>query len=380
MKKVKALVLLSGGLDSMLAVKILQEQGIEVSGITFESNFYNAEKAKRAVKQLGISLKIIDIRKEMLDLVKNPPNGHGKNLNPCIDCHALMIRKASEFLKNQPHPSPLLKNERGLISRVKKLIFRPSSLPRRRTGGSEEFDVIATGEVAGQRPFSQTKQALQRVEKNAGVEVLRPLSAKLLPETEYEKKGLVDRSKLLDISGRGRERQMELAKKFGIKEYPSPGGGCLLTEFEFSVKLREMKDSWKDCDAEDVELLKHGRVYWVNSKNAKTLIVVGRNKEDNKELERLVEEGDILVELDDFKGPITLIRNKKQETRNKQIPNSNPPAGRAGFQIPDELDVKDLKLEQEKSEEEILEIAGILTGYHAPKARGKKVNFLIKYS
>src|SRR6056297_2289521 len=118
MKKVKALVLLSGGLDSMLAAKLLQEQGIEVTGIVFTSNFYNAERAKKAAKQINVPLKIVDISVEMLKLVKNPPSGHGKNLNPCIDCHALMIKKTAEILKQ------------------------------------EYFDIIATGETLGQRPFS----------------------------------------------------------------------------------------------------------------------------------------------------------------------------------------------------------------------------------
>ena len=179
MKKVKALVLLSGGLDSMLAVKVLQEQGIEVTGITFESNFYNAEKSKKVVEQLNIPLKIVDISKEMLDLVKNPSSGHGKHMNPCIDCHSLMIKKASDFLKKETKSLSTETGERDSVS---------------------EYDIIATGEVVGQRPFSQTKQALERVRNYSGVDVLRPLSAKLLPETEFqimEKGGEVEDFNLL---------------------------------------------------------------------------------------------------------------------------------------------------------------------------------------
>lgn len=362
-KKVKALVLLSGGLDSMLAVKVLQNQGIEVTGITFESNFYNAEKSRKAVEQLDIPLKVVDIRKEMLDLVKNPPSGHGKHMNPCIDCHSLMIRKASEFLKNKPHSSPLLENERGLFKILKASIFRPSSLLRRRTGGGGDFDIIATGEVAGQRPFSQTKQALERVRKYSGVEVLRPLSAKLLSETEYEKKGLVDRNKLLDIEGRGRSRQMELTKKYGIKEYPGPGGGCILTESGFGDRLRKMIENWPDCDMDDVELLKYGRVYWIYDK---ILMIVGRKQEDNENLERLAKEGDMLVEIKDVNGPITLVRIKNEKLK---IKNDN-----IEISIPEELNVE----EELKSREKPIEIAGVLTGWHAPKARGKSVNLQLR--
>lgn len=346
--KTKALVLFSGGLDSILAVKVLEAQGIEVTAITFESNFYNANKAKISAQQLGIELKIVDISSEMLKLVKNPPSGHGKCLNPCIDCHALMIKESAKFLKEETK-------------------FLSTEATGRDSVSGDRYDIIATGEVLGQRPFSQNKEALERVKNLAGVEVLRPLSAKLLAETEYGKKGLVDRRGLLDIQGRRRECQIELAKKFGVKEYPSPGGGCMLTEAEFSDRLRYMINYWSDCDVNDAELLRHGRVFWINKE---TLIVVGRSEEDNENLKKLARKGNVLVELVDLNGPVTLIRikNEKLKMKNEVLE----------FQIPVELNVKDLKLDNEKSDEEILETACLLTGWYATKARGGVAEFKVE--
>ena len=339
--KTTALILFSGGLDSMIAVKILQVQGIEVESVCFESNFFNCEKAKKAAQELNIKLKIIDISKEVLELVKNPPSGYGKNLNPCVDCHALMIKSAAA-----------------------KVI-------------ADRYDFIATGEVLGQRPFSQNKDALARIEKLAGVEVLRPLSAKLLDETKYEKQGLVNRGRLLNIKGRSRDRQMELVEKYKLKSYSSPAGGCLLTDPEFSNRLMKMLDYWPDCGANDVELLKHGRVFWLTldmpirqladaEKRQKVLIIVGRHKEDNDNLEKLARKGDILLELKDITGPLTIVRITNYELR---ITNNF-----LEIDVPEKLKMGGLKLGEEKSEEEILNIAGLLTGHYAVKARGTKVN------
>ena len=388
-KKIKALVLFSGGLDSILAVKLLQVQGIEVNGVCFESNFFNCEKAKKAAEELGIKLKIVDISKKLLEIVKNPLSGYGKHLNPCIDCHSLMIKKAGEYLTPQP---PFLS---ALSDGVKIRRGGESRFSGRRGRDS----ILATGEVLGQRPFSQTKEALARIEKLAGKEILRPLSAKKLPETVYEKQGLVNRGRLKDISGRSRDKQMELAEKYGLKNYSSPAGGCLLTDPEFSQRLLVMFEKWPECNTNDVELLKHGRVFWLTPstpKNAKkrqdankcqkVLIVVGRHKEDDERLEKLAKQGDIVVELEEIAGPLTLVRNSKF-----QIPNNKPrniatrQRGRqissSKFQVPNSLEIEvpwklkmsELKLGEEKSEDEILQIAGLLTGYYAVKARGKKV-------
>jgi len=343
--KTKALVLLSGGLDSMLAVKLLQLQGVEVVGICFESNFFNADKARIAAEKLGIEIKVEDIREDELELVKNPPNGYGKNLNPCIDCHGLMIRKTNEILEK------------------------------------EGFDIIATGEVSGQRPFSQNKNNLDLVQKIAGVEVLRPLSAKNLEETEYEKKGLVDRKKLLDINGRSRERQMELAKKYGIKDYPTPAGGCILTDPEFSQRLLKMLEYWPDCTPLDAELLKHGRVFWLKLKDNKNiLLVIGRHEEDNKALERLAQKGDIMLELKEKTGPLAVVRISNfrpyaEASVGRQFPILNN--NYLEINIPERLKMSELNLGEEKEFEEILNIACLFTGYYSTKARGKKEKVIL---
>ncbi|MBI4779441.1 hypothetical protein HY797_03250 [Candidatus Falkowbacteria bacterium] len=209
----KTLVLLSGGLDSMLAAHVLMDQGVEITGLSFNSNFFNTAKAKKAAGELGIELIEIDFSDEHLEMVKNPEHGYGKKMNPCIDCPGLMLKKAKEIMDK------------------------------------EGFDFVATGEVLGQRPMSQNKESLKVVEKISGLEgkLIRPLSAKLLDESEPEKNGKLIRERLLDISGRSRQKQLELVKKYGIKEYASPGGGCLLTDPEFSEKLLKILEYWPDC-------------------------------------------------------------------------------------------------------------------------------------
>jgi len=323
-----ALVVFSGGLDSILAVKILEEQGAKVTALSFESYFFDAEESKKTAKQLDIDLIVKDISEMQLNTVKNPAHGHGSALNPCIDCHGLMFRVAGELAE--------------LI------------------GENKKFDLIATGEVLGQRPFSQNREALKKVEKLAGIDILRPLSAKLLPKTSYEEQGLVDREKLLDISGKSRRRQLELVKKYEVEYYPSPAGGCRLTENEFGEKVKQLLENDgqnRNLDKIDFELLRIGRHYWlrqdtrykmqdtnnevsklwpapihsqcnegrehakqmesqdfserVNKKNNqnenKLHIILGKNYEENEQLKRSAKKGDTLVELEKIMGPIALI-------------------------------------------------------------------------
>lgn len=327
----KAIVLFSGGLDSMLAAKLLMEQGVEVAGVCFTSDFFGAAKAEKAAATLGIGLKIVDIGEEELALVKNPPSGYGKHLNPCIDCHALMVKKAGEMAR------------------------------------AEKFDIIATGEVLGQRPFSQTKDALARVTKLAGTEILRPLSAKLLPETTYERDGLVVRGKLLGIKGRGRERQMELAEKYGLTGYATPAGGCLLTDPEFSNRLLKMLEFRPDCGRHDIGILKYGRVFWLKESGKKkisnVLLIVGRDEQDNTNLEKLALAGDIVVELKEEMGPTSLIRGLEAEDVKSILE----------MDIPEKLALGKLQLDKAKTAAEIIEISSLITGYYAVKARGRTV-------
>ncbi|MFH1427314.1 MAG: tRNA 4-thiouridine(8) synthase ThiI [Patescibacteria group bacterium] len=339
MRKVKALVLLSGGLDSMLAVRVLRAQGIEVTGICFTSNFFSCDKAKKAAKILNISLKIKDISKEILKIVKNPSSGYGKHLNPCIDCHSLMIKIAGEIMKK------------------------------------ENFNIIATGEVLGERPFSQNKDALAKVEKLAGFGVLRPLSAKLLPETNFEKKGLVKRGRLFNIKGRRREQQFELAEKYKISEFPSPDGGCLLTDPGFNERLIKTLEYWPDCSVNDIELLKYGRVFWLKTEDdgAKVLVIIGRNEKESEMLKKLAIENDIIVEPEEIPGPTSIIRFKNEDLRMK-----NSEIKLKTITIPKKLNLNTLELDKEKNIEENIRIVSLLTGWYAVKARGKKVKFDIK--
>lgn len=243
-KQIKAVSLISGGLDSMLATKLMQEQGIHVEGINFFTGFCveghthairkqkeNKQKRNNALwvaEQLGIQLHIIDVIEEYKDVLLNPKYGYGANMNPCLDCKIFMVRKAKEWAK-----------ENG-------------------------FDFIVTGEVIGQRPMSQRKDTMPVVQKQSGIDdlLLRPLSALNLPETKPEREGWVDRSKLLGITGRGRKDQMKLAKDWGIDDYASPAGGCcFLTDKQYSDKL---VDLWKsrnsrDYEFDDIMLLKVGR-------------------------------------------------------------------------------------------------------------------------
>jgi len=165
---------------------------------------------------------------------------------------------------------------------------------------------IATGEVLGERPMSQNKNSLKKIEKESSLKgyLLRPLSAKLLDITIPEKNGIVKREKLLDISGRSRKRQIALAKKFNLKRYPSPSGGCLLTDPEFSKKLKKLSNVFPGYKENDIELLKVGRHFW----KSKLKIVIGRNEEENKRIKKIARKGDILVEIKNYPGPLTLIR------------------------------------------------------------------------
>jgi tRNA-uridine 2-sulfurtransferase len=266
----KALGLLSGGLDSSLAAMALKRQGVDVTCISFVTPFFGASRAQKAVQNLDTPLIVQNISDIHLDVVKNPRYGYGKNLNPCIDCHALMFRLAGQIMEEQG------------------------------------FDFLFSGEVLGQRPMSQNINALKAVANYSGYpdRILRPLSAKLLPITPMEEQGLVDRDQLLDIQGRSRRRQQELAAQWGIVDYPSSGGGCLLTESSFTGRLRDLLENHPDCTPTDVELLKVGRQFRLSSRAKLTL---GRNEADNAAIRELLHPGAQLVRARGVAGPLGLV-------------------------------------------------------------------------
>lgn len=267
----RALAMVSGGLDSILAAKLIKDQGIEVIGVCFKSYFFNETNAKRMTEQIGIRLEVVDFTDEHFEMVKDPKHGRGKNMNPCIDCHAMMMRYSGELLKKF------------------------------------DADFIITGEVLNQRPMSQNRSALDIVKKESGFsdKILRPLCAKNLKETQMEIDGLVDRDKLLDISGRSRKVQMELAEKWGIKDYPSPAGGCKLTEPNYSVRLKEILERKNnDVNAKDISLLRFGR-HFVTPNGTK--IIVSRTAEEGEHLKELLNKNDILFLVDKFNGAMVII-------------------------------------------------------------------------
>ena len=247
----KALALFSGGLDSVLAMKLIVDQGIEVIAVNINIGFGSTndrlEHMKNMCKQIDVEFVQLDLRELYLDEVLfDPKYGYGKNFNPCIDCHGFMFRYTGELLK--------------------------------------KFDAsfMISGEVLGQRPMSQRKDALEFVKKLSDHDelIVRPLSAKLLPPSLPEQEGWIDREKLFDISGRNRQRQLELAKEIGLEDFESPGGGCLLTEIQFSTKLKDFVEHDK-LEVDDIDTLKAGR--HLRLENGAKLII-GRHKEDNDKL------------------------------------------------------------------------------------------------
>jgi len=271
----KALTLLSGGLDSILAVKLMLKQGIDLVGINFITPFNISERkwVDEITKKFKIPVKTIKLGKDYLKIIKKPKFGYGKHMNPCIDCRIFMLKKAKAYAKKI------------------------------------NASFIVTGDVLGERPMTQTRESLDIIEKEAGLrgKILRPLSAKLLPETEAEKKGWVNREKLLDIRGRSRKRQIELAKKYRIKEYPSPAGGCLLTYKEFADKVKDLIEHKKKIRMKDIPLLKIGRHF----RFGKNKIIVGRNEQENKQLLKLKDTSDYYFEVTGCGSPITILQGTK---------------------------------------------------------------------
>jgi tRNA-specific 2-thiouridylase len=279
----KAIALLSGGLDSTIAARVIMEQGVELEALNFMTVFCTCTNrgatclaSQKAVETLGIPLKVFNVSEEYLGVVKHPQHGYGRNMNPCIDCRIFMLKKAKAYME-----------ESGAV-------------------------FIVTGEVLGQRPMSQRKDAMHLIEKEAGLEgfILRPLSAKVLPTTIPEKEGWVDRERLLNISGRSRKPQIELADHYGIHDYPCPAGGCLLTDPGFAKRMKDLMVYDPQFSLNDVHLLKMGR-HFRFSNGVK--LVVGRNEEENQKIQTFAQGEDILLKVSSFPGPLSLLRGKLNE-------------------------------------------------------------------
>lgn len=265
----------------------MKQQGIDVVGLNFKSPFCLCDKVLSHSdcglnlfhEKLGIKVHTLLKGDDYLEIIQNPKFGYGKNLNPCIDCRIYILKKAVEFKKKL------------------------------------NADFIFTGEVLNQRPKSQHMKALNTVEKEAGLEgkLLRPLSALQLRPTIYEEQGLIDRSKLLGIKGRSRKVQLELARNHGLLDEYFACGGCLLTDKNFSNRMRDYLKFNKILKIEDIHILKHGRHFRFNDNK----IIVGRNETENNILLQLRKPSDLIMEVKDIPGPITIIQGKfNEETLN----------------------------------------------------------------
>jgi len=276
--KRKALALLSGGLDSTLAVKVMLDQGVEVEALNFTSPFCTCtgknagckSEAVRVAEEFNIPIKVMHKGLDYLEVVRNPVHGYGKGLNPCIDCRIFLLRKAGEYMA-----------ESGA-------------------------DFIITGEVLGQRPMSQRRDTLRIIERESGLEglLLRPLSAQHFPPTKPELEGWVDRNKLLAIQGRSRKEQMRIAEELDVRNYPCPAGGCLLTETAFAPKVRDIFDHCDLLNIRDFRLLKIGRHFRLGPK---TKVIIGRDEADNSLLEHNIQQGEVQLRWLDGGSPLGMV-------------------------------------------------------------------------
>jgi hypothetical protein len=270
----KAVALLSGGLDSALAIYLVKRQGIDVTALHFTSFFSPVDSARKGTpveacaRELSVPLVYLPKGEDFLDVIRNPRYGYGKNVNPCIDCRIYTLKKAKRFM--------------------------------------EEIDAsfLVTGEVVGQRPMSQRKHTIRLIEKQAGCDgiVVRPLSAKALPVTHPEETGLIDREQLLSVAGRGRKVQLALAKELGLTGFSAPAGGCLLTDKNFSGRVRDLLADTGEITPQDLELLRIGRHIRVRPG---LRLIVGRDERENLRLEELGKHGTLFIP-DDFTGPSIL--------------------------------------------------------------------------
>ncbi len=255
----------------MLAVCVLRAAGVHVEGVVFASPFFDDRNARRAAEELDLKLHIVDFTDDIFSLLDHPPHGFGGAMNPCIDCHMRMIQRAGELMQQLG------------------------------------FDFIATGEVLGQRPMSQNKQSLGVVSRGSHFDdvLVRPLSAQLLPPSKPERDGLVDRAKLLALSGRSRKPQIALAQQFGLTHFPAPAGGCLLTEKGFSRRLAAIQQKF-GLQRRWTKLLRVGRCFRLPEG---ALCFCGRDERDNERLRKIADHpaGDILLHSVNVPGPTLLI-------------------------------------------------------------------------
>ncbi|MCD4817367.1 MAG: hypothetical protein K8S23_01600 [Candidatus Cloacimonetes bacterium] len=279
MKKIyRVYAMFSGGLDSILSVIYMKKLGYEVIPIFFKTPFFTPENAQKAADENGFELTVIDITKQHIEMMKAPRYGFGKNMNPCIDCHGLMFRELSKLMEEN------------------------------------KIDFLISGEILGQRPMSQRKDALNSVAKLSSVKdlIIRPLCQKLLVDTKPIREGWVKKEEMLDIQGRGRYRQIALAKEYGIKSFSNPGGGCVLTDIQYSIKLKDLVEH-NMFEEKYIKFLRIGRHFRL-SDNVK--MIIGRNSDDNEKLSKLITDEIIFKHLE-IPGPLAIINSKHKLQKNE---------------------------------------------------------------
>ncbi len=282
--KKKVVALLSGGLDSQLAVRMMQEQGFDVSAVAIKTPFCDFDcgrgcgfEIRERADDLNVNLKTVYLGDEYIEMLKHPKHGIGAGFNPCVDCRTMMFDAAKKHME-----------EIGA-----------------------EF--IISGEVLGQRPMSQHLDALRLIEKDSNLigKIVRPLSAGLLPETDPERNGLIKRENLGMIKGRTRRNQLQMAKEYGIENPPNAGGGCLLTEPQFGIKAKDLFAHVETPTINEIDLLKIGRHFRLDEE---TKFVVGRDNDENQMIKSLALPGDILLEAKDYVGPVSILRGKNAKS------------------------------------------------------------------
>lgn len=269
----KAIGLLSGGLDSVLAIRLVMDQGVEVVALNIVLPFVGSrsERAEPAAEWLGVRLVKREVGRDYIEVLRNPRYGYGKGFNPCIDCRVYMLGLARRLMEQ------------------------------------EGADFVVTGDVLKQRPKSQTQDALNIEDKCSGLKglIVRPLSARCLARTVPEREGILDRDRFLDLSGRNRKPQLELAAELGLTEYSAPAGGCPLTNREFAIKARTLFSCVQDISVNDLALLRQGRHFYAGGAH----IVVGKSQRENSSLLALKEpDGDVELRVLEVGSPVTILR------------------------------------------------------------------------
>ncbi|MHB1465217.1 MAG: hypothetical protein ACYCXU_08915 [Thermoleophilia bacterium] len=325
-KKRKAIILLSGGLDSRLAVKMMLDQGIELEAVNFVTAFCTCtakssckSEARKAAEEYGIPLKVLNATREILAAIRDARHGFGRGINPCLDCRISMLRRARAYMQQSG------------------------------------ADFVVTGEVWGERPMSQRPDAMRTIERESGLEdlIVRPLSAHLFEPSLPEREGWVDRERMMAIEGRSRKPQIQLAAELGVNDYPCPAGGCLLCDRNFAARLRLLLDEDPEPPLADIQSLKLGRLF-ISSSGRK--IIIPRNEDETRRLEALAQPGDVLMSALSAMGPTAVIKGNADDAALAEAAALTARYGQAREQ--EKIMVGWRRHGEESGEEQALEVTG----------------------